>query len=143
LYDGRTRNCYAPQPYEENPEDARERIKTRKETYKGVKEMKASAKKTTKPLTHKQMVSKMLKKPAVKAEVNKLNREEFAILDQILAARKEAGLSQAQIAKRMGTQAPAIARLENALATGKHSPSLNTLRKYAAALGKRVELHLV
>nr|WP_255535485.1 helix-turn-helix transcriptional regulator [Polynucleobacter finlandensis] len=85
----------------------------------------------------------MLKNSAVKAEVDKLNREEFAILDEILAARKEAGLSQAQIAKRMGTQAPAIARLESALATGKHSPSLNTLRKYAAALGKRVELHLV
>jgi len=89
------------------------------------------------------MVSKMLKNPAVKAEVEKLNREEFAILDEILTARKEAGLSQAQIAKRMGTQAPAIARLESSLATGKHSPSLSTLRKYAAALGKRVELHLV
>jgi DNA-binding XRE family transcriptional regulator len=93
--------------------------------------------------THKQIISKLLKNPAVKAEVEKLNREEFAILDQILAARKAAGLSQAQVAKRMGTQAPAIARLESALATGKHSPSLSTLRKYAAALGKRVELHLV
>ena len=99
--------------------------------------------KTNKTLNHKQMVAKMLKNSAVKAEVDKLNREEFAILDEILAARKEAGLSQAQIAKRMGTQAPAIARLESALATGKHSPSLNTLRQYAAALGKRVELHLV
>ena len=73
------------------------------------------------------MVSKMLKNPAVKAEVKKLNREEFAILDKILTARKEAGLSQAQIAKRMGTQTPAIARLESSLATGKHSPSLSTL----------------
>ena len=89
------------------------------------------------------MVDKLLKNPAVKTEVEKLNREEFAILDQILAARKAAGLSQAQVAKRMGTQAPAIARLESSLATGKHSPSLSTLRKYAAALGKRVELHLV
>jgi len=55
------------------------------------------AKQTIKPLTHKQMVSKMLAKPkpAVKAEVNKLNREDFAILDEILAARKQAGLSQA------------------------------------------------
>ncbi|QWD72404.1 helix-turn-helix transcriptional regulator [Polynucleobacter sp. UB-Raua-W9] len=97
----------------------------------------------TKTLTHKQLVSKMLKNPAVKAKVEQLNREEFAILDEILTARKEAGLSQAQIAKRMGTQAPAIARLESSLATGKHSPSLSTLRKYAAALGKRVELHLV
>ena len=73
------------------------------------------------------MVSKMLKNPAVKAEVEKLNREEFAILDEILTARKEAGLSQAQIAKRMGTQTPAIARLESSLATGKHSPSLSAL----------------
>lgn len=96
-----------------------------------------------KQATHKKMVDKLLKNPAVKAEVEKLNREEFAILDQILAARKAAGLSQAQVAKRMGTQAPAIARLESSLATGKHSPSLSTLRKYAAALGKRVELHLV
>jgi DNA-binding XRE family transcriptional regulator len=99
--------------------------------------------KINKTLTHKQLVSKMLKNPAIKAKVEQLNREEFAILDEILTARKEAGISQAQIAKRMGTQAPAIARLESALATGKHSPSLSTLRKYAAALGKRVEIHLV
>jgi DNA-binding XRE family transcriptional regulator len=105
--------------------------------------MKTAIKKTAQPVSHKQMVDKLLKYPAVKAEVQRLNREEFAILDQILAARKAAGLSQAQVAKRMGTQAPAIARLESALATGKHSPSLSTLRKYAAALGKRVELHLV
>ena len=99
--------------------------------------------KTTNNLTHKQMVSKMLKNSAVKAEVDKLNREEFAILDEILAARKESGLTQSQIAKLMGTQAPAVARLESSLATGKHSPSLSTLRKYAAALGKKIELHLV
>ena len=43
------------------------------------------------------------------AAVDQLNREEFAILDEILAARKEVGLSQTQIAKRMSTQAPAIA----------------------------------
>jgi DNA-binding XRE family transcriptional regulator len=97
----------------------------------------------TKTLPHKKLVSKMLKNPAVKAEVVRLNREEFAILDEILAARKESGLTQAQIAKLMGTQAPAVARLESSLATGKHSPSLNTLRKYAAAVGKKIELHLV
>lgn len=61
--------------------------------------------KLTQPLTHAQMVKKMLKNPAVKAEVDKLNREELAILDEIFAARKQAGLSQAQIAKRIATQA--------------------------------------
>jgi predicted transcriptional regulator len=97
----------------------------------------------TKPLTHKQAVNVMLKNAAVKAEVQRLNKEEFAILDEILKARKAAGLSQAEVARRMGTQAPAVARLESSLASGKHSPSLSTLRKYAAALGKKVELHLV
>jgi hypothetical protein len=51
--------------------------------------MTVTNKKNSKPLTHKKMVSKMLKKPAVKAEVNKLNSEELAILDEILAARKK------------------------------------------------------
>jgi len=102
-----------------------------------------TAQKKTKILTHKELVRKMLKEPAVKEAVNELNRTEFLILDEILAARKEAGLTQAEVAKRMGTQPPAVARLESALASGKHSPSLNTLRKYAAALGKRLEVHLV
>ena len=97
----------------------------------------------TKIMTHEQMVARMLKNPAVQAEHERLNKEEFAILDEILAARRAAGLSQSQVAERMGTKAPAIARLESALASGKHSPSLSTLRKYAAALGKRVEVHLV
>ena len=43
-------------------------------------------------------------------------------------------------AKVRRTKAPAVARLENALVTGSPSPSLNTLRKYAAALGKRLEV---
>ncbi len=94
-------------------------------------------------MTHEQMVAKMLEDPEVRAEYERLNREEFALLDEMLAARREAGLTQAQVAERMGTKAPAVARLENALASGRHSPSLDTLRKYAAALGKRVEVHFV
>ena len=97
----------------------------------------------SKTLSHEHVVEEMIKKPAVKLALDELNRTEFAILDEILAARKAAGLTQAQIAKRMGTQTPAIARLERALATGKHSPSLNTLKRYAQALGKRVEVRLV
>ena len=79
--------------------------------------------------THEQVVNKLMSRPGVRAEVERLEREEFALLDVLLKARHEAGLSQAQVAKRMGTQAPAVARLERALATGKHSPSVATLRK--------------
>lgn len=94
-------------------------------------------------LTHAELKAKALEDSAVRAEYERLNREEFLILDEMLAARRAAGLTQAQVAERMGTKAPAVARLENALASGKHSPSINTLRKYAAVLGKRIEVHLV
>ena len=79
--------------------------------------------------THDQLVKKLLERPGVNAEVERLEREETALLDALLRARQEAGLTQAQVAERMGTQAPAIARLERALATGKHSPSVATLRR--------------
>ena len=90
--------------------------------------------------THDQLVKKLLRRPGVRAEVDRLEREESALLDALLKARQDAGLTQAQVAERMGTQAPAVARLERALATGKHSPSVATLRKYVKACGRRLDL---
>jgi predicted transcriptional regulator len=92
--------------------------------------------------THDQLVKKLLERPGVQTEVERLEREETALLDALLKARQEAGLTQAQVAERMGTQAPAIARLERALATGKHSPSVATLRRYVKACGKRLVLRV-
>ena len=43
----------------------------------------------------------------------------------------------------MGTKPPAITRLESSLTSGKHSPSLATLKKYAQALGYHLEIRLV
>ncbi|NOT17622.1 MAG: helix-turn-helix transcriptional regulator [Sulfuriferula sp.] len=91
-------------------------------------------------MTYLEMRSKWMKDPIFRTEYERLEREEMPMFDAILKARKEAGLTQAQVAERMGTKAPAIARLENALITGTPSPSLATLRKYAAALGKRLEV---
>jgi len=90
--------------------------------------------------THDQIVKSLMRRPGVKAEVERIEREEGALLDALLKARHAAGLSQADVAERMGTQAPAIARLERSLATGKHSPSVATLRKYANACGKKLIL---
>jgi ribosome-binding protein aMBF1 (putative translation factor) len=92
--------------------------------------------------THNQLVKKMMRRPGVKAEVERIEREEGELLDSLLKARHDAGLSQADVAERMGTQAPAIARLERALATGKHSPSVATLRKYVDACGKKLVLRV-
>lgn len=81
-----------------------------------------------------------MRRPGVRAEVQHIEREAAELLVALLKARQEAGRTQAQVAKRMGTQGPAIARLERVLATGKHSPSVATLRKYVKACGKRLVL---
>jgi ribosome-binding protein aMBF1 (putative translation factor) len=64
--------------------------------------------------------------------------DEFAALDIMLAARRAAGLSQAEVARRMGVKPSALARIESSLSSRKHSPTLQTLRRYAAACGKRL-----
>ena len=58
----------------------------------------------------------------------------------IAAHRKEKGVTQEELAKRMGTTQSAIARLESG--KGKHSPTLATLQKYARALGCHLEVRL-
>lgn len=78
----------------------------------------------------------------VKAAVERIEREESELLDALLKARQEAGLTQAELAARMGTHAPAVARLERSLATGKHSPSVATLRRYVQACGKPLHLQV-
>ncbi len=95
-------------------------------------------------LTHDELIAKMLADPDVKAEYDRLNAsEEFLLLDIVLAARKASGLTQAEVAERMGTQAPAVARLESSMTTGKHSPTLATLRKYVEACGKQLVISVV
>jgi transcriptional regulator with XRE-family HTH domain len=91
-------------------------------------------------LSHKSLKARALARPEVRAEYDRLE-EEFAVLDQFLRARAAAGLTQAQVAERIGTTQSAIARLESG--AGRHQPSLGTLRRYAQALGCRLELRLV
>ena len=92
--------------------------------------------------TYDQVINALMKRPGVRAEVDRMEREETWLLDALLKARREAGLTQADVAERMGTLAPAVARLERSLATGKHSPSIATLRKYVNACGKRLVLQV-
>lgn len=93
--------------------------------------------------THEELMEIALSNPAVRAEYERIEREEMPALDAILRARKEAKMTQEDIAKKMGVSAPVVSRLENALVTGKHSPSIATIRKYATAMGKRLEVRFV
>lgn len=93
-------------------------------------------------LTHEEMVGKMLANPEVKATYDALEPE-FELLDELLRAREKAGLTQEDVAKRMGTSRPAVARIETGGGSKRHSPSVATLQKYAEAVGCKLQIKLV
>jgi len=90
--------------------------------------------------TLKQFKRRALAQPEVKAAYEAAAGE-FDFLDEVLKARAESGLTQAEVAERVGTTQSAIARLESA--EPRHSPSIATLQRYAKALGYTVEVRLV
>jgi DNA-binding XRE family transcriptional regulator len=65
---------------------------------------------------------------------------EYEVIAQLLKARTKAGLTQDAVAERMGTTKSAVSRLEG---SGKHAPSLSTLRRYAHAVGCELQVRLV
>jgi DNA-binding XRE family transcriptional regulator len=67
-------------------------------------------------------------------------KEEYSLIREMLAARSKSGLTQEAVAELMGTTKSAVSRLES---TGKHAPSLTTLKKYALAVGCHLEIKLV
>ena len=68
--------------------------------------------------------------------------DEFAALAALLKARTAAGLTQAEVASRMGVSQPVVARIEASLGKKDHSPSLNTLRRYADACGMKLVIQM-
>ncbi len=91
-----------------------------------------------KPVPHDAAFKKaLLAKPGVQKAYDALE-EEYSTLHAMLDARLAAGLTQADVAARMGTTVSAISRLESSLRSEKHSPSFSTLRKYAQACGKKL-----
>ena len=76
--------------------------------------------------------------PAFREEYARAD-EEYALVEALVRARAAANLTQAELARRIGTTQSAIARLEG----GKVSPSFATLRRYAQATGTRLTVGLV
>ena len=93
-------------------------------------------------MEHSKLKERALKNQKVKAEYDSLDPE-FQLLHDLLKARQNAGLTQAEVAERMGTKASAITRLESSLSSGKHSPSIATIKKYADVLGYHLEIKVV
>ncbi|MDA8232933.1 MAG: helix-turn-helix transcriptional regulator [Magnetospirillum sp.] len=82
--------------------------------------------------------NRLLRNPEVQAEYDAL-APEFEIAATLIEARQRAGLSQAEVARRMGTTQSAVARLES----GRFLPSAASLARYAAATGSRLRVQLL
>lgn len=61
---------------------------------------------------------------------------EFAIVQAIIDARKESGLTQKQLSERTGIAQADISKLES----GNANPSVRTLQRLAAGMGMRVKI---
>jgi len=80
--------------------------------------------------TLKTLKQELLADPDTRAEYDAL-ADEYAIARELIAARARAGLSQSEVAQRMGTTQSVVARLES----GKRPPSMRTVERFAQAVG--------
>lgn len=88
-------------------------------------------------ISFEQMKADMLKDEEFRIEYEKL-QPRYEAIEQIIAARKEQNITQAELAKRVGTQKSNISRLES----GNYNPSLDFLSKIAESLGKSLKVQI-
>jgi ribosome-binding protein aMBF1 (putative translation factor) len=79
-----------------------------------------------------------LKDPLLKAEYDR-QQPEFAAIQAIIDARVKKGITQKELAKRMGTTQSAISRLE----AGNVSPTISFLQKLAEATDSRLDIRFL
>jgi predicted transcriptional regulator len=72
--------------------------------------------------------------PGLEAHADRVADGRRALVAQLVGARVQSGLSQTEVAARMGTSQSAVARLES----GELDARLSTVERYAAALGRAV-----
>ena len=80
-----------------------------------------------------EMHKKWLKDPKYKKAYDALE-DEFVLAGAVMDVRNRAGLTQEELARRMGTTQPVVARLES----GRSRPSMRTLERLADATGSRL-----
>ena len=86
----------------------------------------------------KDLKKRFMEDPEFREEYARID-DEFTLIEALIRARTAAKLTQAELARRLGTTQSAFARLED----GGVSPSFSTLRRYAEATGKRLTVGLV
>lgn len=85
--------------------------------------------------TYKQFKKRLLKNPEIRRHYEEL-QPEFDLACALIEKRIQKKMTQAQLAKKVGTKQSAISRLES----GSSNPSFNFLRKVAKALGAKLKV---
>lgn len=80
-------------------------------------------------------LAEQLKDPEVKAEYDALEPE-FTLMQAIIDARKQTGMTQKQLSEKTGIAQSDISKLES----GNGNPSLKTIQRLAAGLGMKVKI---
>jgi ribosome-binding protein aMBF1 (putative translation factor) len=83
-------------------------------------------------------VKRSRKNTAARQDAYQSAKDAFALAERVRQAREKLGITQTELAARIGSTQPAVARLE----AGGVSPSLDTLRKIADALGFELVVEL-
>ncbi|MDD4600971.1 MAG: helix-turn-helix transcriptional regulator [Negativicutes bacterium] len=84
------------------------------------------------------IAKKWMKNPEFREAYDALEPE-YALAGALIEARQKAKLSQGELAKRMHTTQPMVARMES----GRQPPSTATLLKVAKATGTRLQIRFV
>jgi len=85
----------------------------------------------------KEVKAELLTNPAVRQAYNE-QAPEFELARELIAARMRAGLTQGEVAARMGTTQSVVARIES----GRGTPSMRTVQRFASAVGARAVVRM-
>lgn len=88
--------------------------------------------------TLEEVLAEQMKNPEFKKEYEALEPE-FAIIQAMIDARKNTGITQKQLAEKTGINQADISRLEN----GNANPSIRTLKKLAEGLGMKLKIEFI
>ena len=83
-------------------------------------------------------LEKQLEDPEFKAEYEALEPE-FAIVQAIINARKQKGITQKELSELTGIAQGDISKMEN----GNANPSIKTLKRLASAMGMSLKIEFV
>lgn len=95
-------------------------------------------KKCMRNITYKRLKNGLLRDKKIKKAYEELGPE-FSIIEMIIRRRVERGLSQKDLARKIGTKQSAISRLES----GDYNPSISFLQKVGEALSAKLKISLV